>query len=156
MSASAAGSDLCSGPRELCVPAPCCCLLSGAGGSVTDFAAGAVGSSSAWKQKWLGACWLGSAQISSLHLYFSYLSARVLSDRRRTSFMRRLVQFRITSPKPWRVSASAREEGVCGSAQLHWPGCAVLHRAGEKASPILQPVEPFTQSPSVNSICNIN
>lgn len=36
------------------------------------------------------------------------------------------------------------------------PGQAARSSAREKASPILQPVEPFTQSPSVNSICNIN
>lgn len=96
----------------------------------------------------LGASSLDSAGLSLVHLYF-YLSVSVFSDRKRKSCVKSLVQFPITSPKPWR-------EFCCWEGAWLSPGLpAALHRARE-AAPILQPVEPFTQSPSVNSICNIN
>lgn len=134
-------SSVCDSVVEVYLPGPvlrscgagCSCAqvppLPPPGNSVRDFANRTPGAGAAALAEGRSPCgadpWVHS--FPRCICFFSYLSVSVFSDGKSPSSVKRLMRFPITFSKPWRANAAAREEGVCGSAQL--AGQAVLRCA---------------------------
>lgn len=103
----------------------------------------------AWK--WRQECWGPDPRIQQGFPCCIYISTFlwVCSATGKEQVIRRAWCSFPSLPKPQR-------ELCCWEGARLSPGSPAAPHTAREAAPILQPVEPFTQSPSVNSICNIN